>query len=162
MQKIWNKRTLYQSQRQAPCLSLFHRDASVCIRSGSFATNTKQLMRTDWEHFSLLENGLTLSLQLHNHTDSDWCLWYWSLFYIAASVTIVSRSSCTVKKLARMILENKWYEADTVQDSGSLSTAKQIKRKNRLVSKDLLSNARDCFISAVKSRWGNIKTSFYG
>ena len=22
--------------------------------------NTKQLMRTDWEHFSLLENGLTL------------------------------------------------------------------------------------------------------
>ena len=23
--------------------------------------NTKQLMRTDWEHFSLLENGLTLS-----------------------------------------------------------------------------------------------------
>ena len=23
--------------------------------------NTKQLMRTDWEHFSLLDNGLTLS-----------------------------------------------------------------------------------------------------
>ena len=23
--------------------------------------NSKQLMRTDWEHFSLLENGLTLS-----------------------------------------------------------------------------------------------------
>ena len=23
--------------------------------------NIKQLMRTDWEHFSLLENGLTLS-----------------------------------------------------------------------------------------------------
>ena len=23
--------------------------------------NMKQLMRTDWEHFSLLENGLTLS-----------------------------------------------------------------------------------------------------
>lgn len=36
--------------------------------------NMKQLMRTDWEHFSLLDNGLTLSLQLHNHTDSDWCL----------------------------------------------------------------------------------------
>ena len=37
--------------------------------------NIKQLMRTDWEHFRLLENGLTLSpLQLHNHTDSDWCL----------------------------------------------------------------------------------------
>ena len=23
--------------------------------------NTKQLMRTDWEHFSLLENGLTVN-----------------------------------------------------------------------------------------------------
>ena len=36
--------------------------------------NIKQLMRADWEHFSLFENGLTLPLQLHNHTDSDWCL----------------------------------------------------------------------------------------
>ena len=37
--------------------------------------NIKQLMRTDWEHFSLLENGLTLSpYKLHNYTDSDWCL----------------------------------------------------------------------------------------
>ena len=32
--------------------------------------NMGQLMRTDWEHFSLLKNGLT-PLQLHNHTDSD-------------------------------------------------------------------------------------------
>ena len=31
-------RTPYQSQRQAPCLPLFHRNASVCIRGGSPAT----------------------------------------------------------------------------------------------------------------------------
>ena len=39
--------------------------------------NMGQLMRTDWEHFSLLDNGLRLDafpLQLHNDFDSDWCL----------------------------------------------------------------------------------------
>ena len=37
--------------------------------------NMKQLMCTDWEHFSLLENGFdAFPLQLHNHRDSDWCL----------------------------------------------------------------------------------------
>ena len=37
--------------------------------------NMGQLMRTDWEHFSLLDNGLTLfPLQLHNRIDSGWCL----------------------------------------------------------------------------------------
>ena len=36
--------------------------------------NIKQLMRTDWEHFSLLENGLTLSPYNFIATDSDWCL----------------------------------------------------------------------------------------
>ena len=32
------QRTPYQSQRQAPCLSFFHRDASVCVRGSSPAT----------------------------------------------------------------------------------------------------------------------------
>ena len=35
------QRTPYQSQRQAPCLPLFHRDASVCIRGGSIAIEYK-------------------------------------------------------------------------------------------------------------------------
>ena len=36
--------------------------------------NIKQLMRTDWEHFSLLENGLTLSpytVKVHVDADGD-------------------------------------------------------------------------------------------
>ena len=37
--------------------------------------NTKQLMRTDWGAFQLVRERLdALPLQLHNHTDSDWCL----------------------------------------------------------------------------------------
>ena len=41
------QRTPYQSQRQAPCLSLFHRNASVCIRGDSPATEyeTAHVMR---------------------------------------------------------------------------------------------------------------------
>ena len=36
------QRTPYQSQRQAPCLPLFHRDASVCICGGSPAIEYKK------------------------------------------------------------------------------------------------------------------------
>ena len=37
--------------------------------------NMGQLMRTDWEHFSLLDNGRdAFYIQLHNHRDSDWYL----------------------------------------------------------------------------------------
>ena len=34
--------------------------------------NIKQLICTDWEHFSLWLDAFPL--QLHNYTDSDWCL----------------------------------------------------------------------------------------
>ena len=59
--------------------------------------NTKQLMRTDWEHFSLLENGLTLSPYNFITILIALVFVHWSLFCITASVTTVSRSSCTVK-----------------------------------------------------------------
>ena len=36
--------------------------------------NIKQLMRTDWEFQLVRERLDTFPLQLHNHTDSDWCL----------------------------------------------------------------------------------------
>ena len=59
--------------------------------------NIKQLMRTDWEHFSLLENGLTLSPYNFITILIATGVVHWSLFCITASVTTVSRSSCTVK-----------------------------------------------------------------
>ncbi|EEA82278.1 hypothetical protein CLONEX_01816, partial [[Clostridium] nexile DSM 1787] len=67
------------------------------------------------------------------------------------------------QKLARMILENKWYEADTVQDSVFLLTCKADQgKKSSGFRRFIIKWKRDCFISAVKLRWENIKTSFYG
>ncbi|CCL77636.1 conserved hypothetical protein [Clostridioides difficile E23] len=69
------QRTPYQSQRQAPCLSLFHRDASVCIRGGSPATEYQTAHAYRLGTFQLVGKRLdVIPLQLDNHTDSDWCL----------------------------------------------------------------------------------------
>ena len=69
------QRTPYQSQWQAPCLSFFHRDASVCIRGGSPATEYKTAHACRLGAFQLVWEWLdAFPLQLHNHTDSDWCL----------------------------------------------------------------------------------------
>ena len=115
--------------------------------------NMKQLMRTDWEHFSLLENSLTLSpynfitILIATGVCALVAFLYYRFCYDSFKKLLHRQ------KLARMILENKWYEADTVQDSGFFSlTCKADQGKNRLVSEDLLSNGKgDCFISAVKS-----------
>ena len=80
--------------------------------------NTKQLMRTDWEHFSLLENGLTLSpynfitILIATGVCALVAFLYYRFCYDSFKKLLHRQ------KLARMILENKWYEADTVQDSG--------------------------------------------
>ncbi|MGX4590543.1 hypothetical protein ACWJU5_10465 [Clostridioides difficile] len=106
--------------------------------------NMKQLMRTDWEHISLLENGLTLypynfiTILIATGVCALVAFWYYRFCYDSFKKLLHRQ------KLARMILENKWYEADTVQDSGFFTDlqSKQIKGKNRLVSKDLLSNGK--------------------
>ena len=80
--------------------------------------NTKQLMRTDWEHFSLLENGLTLSpynfitILIATGVCALVAFLYYRFCYDSFKKLLHRQ------KLARMVLENKWYEADTVQDSG--------------------------------------------
>ena len=80
--------------------------------------NIKQLMHTDWEHFSLLENGLTLSpynfitILIATGVCALVAFLYYRFCYDSFKKLLHRQ------KLARMILENKWYEADTVQDSG--------------------------------------------
>ena len=80
--------------------------------------NIKQLMRTDWEHFRLLENGLTLSP--YNFITiliaTGVCALVVFLYYHFCYDSF--KKLLHRQKLARMVLENKWYEADTVQDSG--------------------------------------------
>ena len=80
--------------------------------------NIKQLMRTDWKHFSLLENGLTLSpynfitILIATGVCALVAFLYYRFCYDSFKKLLHRQ------KLARMVLENKWYEADTVQDSG--------------------------------------------
>ena len=71
--------------------------------------NSKQLMRTDWEHFSLLENGLTLSpynfitILIATGVCALVAFGYYRFCYDSFKKLLHRQ------KLARMILENKWY-----------------------------------------------------
>ena len=52
-----------------------YRDASVCVRGGSSATEYQTAHVYRLGAFQLVRKRLdALPLQLHNHTDSDWCL----------------------------------------------------------------------------------------
>ena len=73
--KDLEQRTPCQSQRQAPCLPLFHRDTSVCIHGGSPTTEYQTAHVYRLGAFQLVRKRLNaFPIQLHNHTDSDWCL----------------------------------------------------------------------------------------
>ena len=118
MRKIWNKgHRIRASDKHL----VYH--FSIGTLLFAFVTvllllNIKQLMRTDWKHFSLLENGLTLST--YNFITiliaTGVCALVVFLYYRFCYDSF--KKLLHRQKLARMILENKWYEADTVQDSG--------------------------------------------
>ena len=80
--------------------------------------NMGQLMRTDWEHFSLLDNGVTLStynfitIGIATGVCALVAFLYYRFFHDSFKKLLHRQ------KLSRMILDNKWYEAQTVQDSG--------------------------------------------
>ena len=67
MRKIWNKgHRIRASDKQL----VYHFSIGTLLFvfvAVLLLLNTKQLMRTDWEHFSLLENGLTLSPVSYTH-----------------------------------------------------------------------------------------------
>ena len=124
--------------------------------------NIKQLMRTDWEHFILLENGLTLSPYnfITILISIGVCALVAFLYYRFCYDSF--KKLLHRQKLARMVLENKWYEADTVQNSVFLLTCKADQGKKLSgFQKFIIKWKKACFISAVKLRWENIKTSFY-
>ena len=83
--------------------------------------NLGQLLRTDWEDVSLLsEDGFNLSLTAYN---------YMTVIIAAGACVLAAflyRRCCFDRykelthrqKLARMVLENHWYETETVQSTG--------------------------------------------
>ena len=115
--------------------------------------NIKQLMRTDWEHFSLLENGLTLSpynfitILIATGVCALVAFLYYRFCYDSFKKLLHRQ------KLARMILENKWYEADTVQNDVFFTDLQSGSReKSSGFQRFIIKWKRDCSISAVKSR----------
>ena len=61
MRKIWNKGHRIRASDKHLVYHFFIGSLLFVFVAVLFLLNIKQLMRTDWEHFSLLENGLTLS-----------------------------------------------------------------------------------------------------
>ena len=125
--------------------------------------NIKQLMRTDWEHFSLLENGLTLSPYNFITILIATGVCASSLFCITAFVTTVSRSSCTVKSWQEWYWKINGMKLIPYKTAVFLLTCKADQgKKSSGFQRFIIKWKKACFISAVKSRWENIKTSFYG
>ena len=75
MRKIWNKGHRIRASDKHLVYHFSIGTLLFVFVAVLLLLNMKQLMRTDWEHFSLFRKRLdALPLQLHNHTDSDWCL----------------------------------------------------------------------------------------
>ena len=118
MRKIWNK----GHRIRASDKYLVYRFCAGTLLSLFVAVllllNMGQLMRTDWEHFSLLENGLTLSP--YNFITvliaAGVCALAAFLYYRYQQDSF--KKLLHRQKLARMVLDNKWYEAQTQKDNG--------------------------------------------
>ena len=61
MRKIWNKGHRIRASDKHLVYRFSIGTLLFVFVAVLLLLNIKQLMRTDWEHFSLLENGLTLS-----------------------------------------------------------------------------------------------------
>ena len=118
MRKIWNKGHRIRASDKHLVYHFSIGMFLVVFVAVLLLLNIKQLMRTDWEHFSLLENGLTLSpynfitILIATGVCALVAFLYYRFCYDSFKKLLHRQ------KLARMVLENKWYEADTVQDSG--------------------------------------------
>ena len=118
MRKIWNKGHRIRASDKHLVYHFSIGTLLFLFVAVLLLLNIKQLMRTDWEHFSLLENGLTFSTYnfITIGIATGVCALVAFLYYRFCYDSF--KKLLHRQKLARMVLENKWYEADTVQDSG--------------------------------------------
>ena len=97
--------------------------------------NLGQLMRTDWDRFTLISNdGLALSLSPYNFITiivaTGICILVAFLFYrfrYDRYKQLIHR-----QKLARMVLENGWYEAVTTQGNSFFTDLQSSKSKEKI------------------------------
>ena len=134
MRKIWNKGHRIRASDKHLVYHFSIGTLLFVFVAVLLLLNIKQLMRADWEHF-----------------------------YITASVTTVSRSSCTVKSWQEWYWKISGMKPIPYKTAVFLLTCKADQgKKSSGFQRFIIKWKRDCFISAVKLRWGNIKTSFYG
>ncbi len=160
MRKIWNKGHRIRASDKHLVYHFSIGTLLFVFVAVLLLLNIKQLMRTDWEHFSLFENGLTLSpynfitILIATGVCALVAFLYYRFCYDSFKKLLHRQ------KLARMVLENKWYEADTVQDSGFLLTCKADQGKKSCgFPKSIIRWTMVCYIFCVKSQWENIKNS---
>ena len=133
MRKIWNKGHRIRASDKHLVYHFSIGMLLVVFVAVLLLLNIKQRMRTDWEHFSLLENGLTLSpynfitILIATGVCALVAFLYYRFCYDSFKKLLHRQ------KLARMVLENKWYEADTVQDSGFFTDLQSRSRDYHLV-----------------------------
>ena len=92
--------------------------------------NLRQLLVIDWKDFNLLHAGITWTAynSITVLIATGVCALVAFLYYRYGYDRI--KRLLHRQKLARMMLENKWYEADTVQDSVFLLICKADQGKN--------------------------------
>ena len=107
MRKIWNKGHRIRASDKHLVYHFSIGTLLFVFVAVLLLLNIKQLMRTDWEHFSLLENGLTLSpynfitILIATGVCALVAFLYCSFCYNSFKKLLHRQ------KLARMILENK-------------------------------------------------------
>ncbi|EGT4847718.1 TPA: FtsK/SpoIIIE domain-containing protein [Clostridioides difficile] len=114
---------------------------SISILSIIFITllivlNVKQIAEINWKNINLFsENGLSFSLTTYNILTIilaiSICLLVAFLYYhyqYDRFKKLIHR-----QKLARMILENKWYESESIKDSGFFKDLNSNKQKEKIV-----------------------------
>ena len=132
MRKIWNKGHRIRASDKHLVYHFSIGTLLFVFVAVLLLLNIKQLMRADWEHFSLFENGLTLSpynfitILIATGVCALVAFLYYRFCYDSFKKLLHRQ------KLARMVLENKWYEADTVQDSGFF-TDRQSRSREKIV-----------------------------
>lgn len=97
--------------------------------------NMGQIMRTDWNTFSLISNnGLAITLSPYNFITiiiaTGSCLLVAFLYYRFCHDKL--KQLMHRQKLARMVLENGWYEAVTTQGNSFLTDLQSGKSKEKI------------------------------
>ena len=100
MRKIWNKGHRIRASDKHLVYHFSIGTLLFVFVAVLLLLNIKQLMRTDWEHFSLLENGLTLSPYnfitiliatgvCFETAQRQWCVDYYGNYDIEAAINAV-------------------------------------------------------------------------